>query len=212
MLRGRWGWLASLVVLATGLAILSDALPPPDLEPEDVTRPPARTVMVHGTWVPEPHAGALPFSSGRPPPRPIPGRPPALDPSHEPPAPGPSPTRKLQVHTVRSGESLWKISARYLGRGDRWQEIARANPGRNLKRILPGMELHIPARGAAPPTPVREHVVRRGETLSAIANKYYADGNWRRIFNANRDRLKDPDRVPPGVRLKIPSMSGGGRQ
>ena len=44
-----------------------------------------------------------------------------------------------------------------------------------------------------------------GDNLSKIAKKFYGDSNkWKRIFEANRDILKDPDKIRPGQVLKIP--------
>jgi len=51
------------------------------------------------------------------------------------------------------------------------------------------------------------YVVRKGDSLSSIAAKpevYGKASRWRRIFNANRDLLKSPDRVRAGMKLKIP--------
>lgn len=51
----------------------------------------------------------------------------------------------------------------------------------------------------------RFHIVREDETLSAISQQYYGSPNkWQKIFQANRSRLKDPDRITPGTRLIIP--------
>jgi len=51
----------------------------------------------------------------------------------------------------------------------------------------------------------RFHIVRKDETLSAIAEAYYgSENNWQKIFQANRSRLKDPDRIMPGTKLIIP--------
>ena len=51
----------------------------------------------------------------------------------------------------------------------------------------------------------RTHTVQGGDTLGAIAKKYYgnADG-YMEIFNANRDQLSDPNKIRPGQVLKIP--------
>ena len=52
---------------------------------------------------------------------------------------------------------------------------------------------------------VRIHIVEEGQTLSGIAYKYYGSANkWRKIFNANRSRLKDANTLVPGMRLTIP--------
>lgn len=60
-----------------------------------------------------------------------------------------------------------------------------------------------PAAAAAPEAKV--HVVEKGDTLSAIAKKYYGKANaYMKIFEANRDVLTDPDKIKPGQKLRIP--------
>jgi len=54
-------------------------------------------------------------------------------------------------------------------------------------------------------TTQRFHIVREDETLSAISQQYYGSANnWQKIFQANRSRLKDPNRITPGTKLIIP--------
>jgi nucleoid-associated protein YgaU len=49
------------------------------------------------------------------------------------------------------------------------------------------------------------HEVRKGDTLSKIAAKYYGDpGLYNVIFEANRDQLKDPNLIKIGQKLRIP--------
>jgi nucleoid-associated protein YgaU len=49
------------------------------------------------------------------------------------------------------------------------------------------------------------YVVVSGDSLSKIAKRQYGDMNqWRRIYEANRDQIKDPDLIHPGQKLKIP--------
>ena len=49
------------------------------------------------------------------------------------------------------------------------------------------------------------YVVVSGDSLSKIAKRHYGDANaWRRIYEANRDQIKDPDLIHPGQMLKIP--------
>lgn len=51
----------------------------------------------------------------------------------------------------------------------------------------------------------RTHVVAKGDTLSSIARKYYGDSSkWKTIFNANRNRIADPNRLTVGTKLIIP--------
>ena len=64
---------------------------------------------------------------------------PPLDPKSE-------PQTVTATHVVAPGETLYGLSRRYLGRGERWPEIAAANPGVSPKRLRPGTVLHLPAR------------------------------------------------------------------
>ena len=49
------------------------------------------------------------------------------------------------------------------------------------------------------------HTVVRGDTLSAIAKKFYGNANkYPVIFEANKPMLQDPDRIYPGQVLRIP--------
>ena len=52
---------------------------------------------------------------------------------------------------------------------------------------------------------MRTHVVAAGESLAKIAEQEYGDAKqWRRIYDANRDTVKDPDLIYPGQTLKLP--------
>lgn len=49
------------------------------------------------------------------------------------------------------------------------------------------------------------YTVEKGDTLSRIAKQHLGDANaWKKIFDANRDQLDDPDRIQPGQVLKLP--------
>ena len=50
------------------------------------------------------------------------------------------------------------------------------------------------------------YVVKKGDSLSKIAKQEYGDANaWHRIFEANKDKIKDPDLIHPGQELRIPA-------
>ncbi len=50
--------------------------------------------------------------------------------------------------------------------------------------------------------------VKSGDTLEKIAATVYGDaGQWRRIYDANRDVMKSPNRLYPGQKLVIPPAS-----
>ncbi|CAB5710480.1 LysM domain/BON superfamily protein [Delftia tsuruhatensis] len=51
------------------------------------------------------------------------------------------------------------------------------------------------------------HDVVRGDTLSAIAKKFYGDANkYPVIFEANKPMLSHPDKIYPGQKLRIPAL------
>ena len=61
------------------------------------------------------------------------------------------------------------------------------------------------AAAASGGTQTRNYTVKAGDTLSKIAEAHYGDANqYSKIFEANRDKLKDPDKIFPGQVLIIP--------
>ena len=49
------------------------------------------------------------------------------------------------------------------------------------------------------------YVVKPGDSLSKIAKRHYGDANsWHRIYEANKDQIKDPDMIQPGWKLRLP--------
>ena len=51
--------------------------------------------------------------------------------------------------------------------------------------------------------------VKSGDNLSKISKQFYGDANeYMRIFYANRDQLKDPDKIQVGQKLNIPPDDG----
>ena len=61
-------------------------------------------------------------------------------------------------------------------------------------------------KGGSSSTATKEYVVVSGDSLSKIAKREYGDANaWTRIFEANKDILKDPNKIFPGQKLRIPA-------
>jgi nucleoid-associated protein YgaU len=53
--------------------------------------------------------------------------------------------------------------------------------------------------------PLKFHIVLKGQTLSSISYKYYGSaGKWKKIFDYNRNIIKDPNKLIPGTKLIIP--------
>ena len=54
-------------------------------------------------------------------------------------------------------------------------------------------------------TSARTYTVVAGDSLSKIAKRELGDaGNWKAIYEANRDTIKNPDLIHPGQVLTIP--------
>jgi len=52
----------------------------------------------------------------------------------------------------------------------------------------------------------RTYTVQKGDSLSKIAKREYGDAQqWRRIFEANRNLIENPDLIYPGQVLHLPS-------
>ena len=51
----------------------------------------------------------------------------------------------------------------------------------------------------------RTYEVVKGDSLSKIAKRVYGDAQqWRKIYEANRDLIENPDLIHPGQVLKLP--------
>ncbi len=51
----------------------------------------------------------------------------------------------------------------------------------------------------------RFHIVRIGESLSDISKKYYGNtGSWKKIYQANKEKIEDVNKIRPGTELTIP--------
>ena len=71
----------------------------------------------------------------------------------------------------------------------------------------PGESAERPGLTATPANAARKHVVRDGDTLGGLAEKYYGDARrFRELFAANRAVLTDPELLPIGVTLQIPAF------
>ncbi|HUF35256.1 MAG TPA: LysM peptidoglycan-binding domain-containing protein [Gemmatimonadales bacterium] len=62
----------------------------------------------------------------------------------------------------------------------------------------------------APPAPEaaaeQQYTVVKGDSLSKIAKRFYGDAQqWRKIYEANRDQIKNPDLIQPGQTFRIPN-------
>ena len=103
------------------------------------------------------------------------------------------------LHTVKSGESLWKISVQYDITVD---ELMKAN-GLNNTLIMPGQQLKVPTSQSNQGTLI--HTVQSGDVLWKIAQKYNV--TTKQIVELNQ---LDPNAyLHIGQKLYIPQSSKG---
>lgn len=115
-----------------------------------------------------------------------------------------------KFHVVQSGDNLYTIARRY---GTTIQELSRLNNLRRGRILKVGMRLRLPSdessssdsksasvRSSRRTASTKVHIVRRGENLSRIAERYnVAVSDIRK-----KNRIRNPSSVMAGARLVIP--------
>jgi LysM repeat protein len=88
-------------------------------------------------------------------------------------------------HIVKPGDTLWKLSARYLGDGNRWKEFLSANPALgNRSALKVGATLRIPGSkvAAKPAAPGNTDTASRNRVAERAQRPYITDTIKRTIF------------------------------
>ena len=108
------------------------------------------------------------------------------------------PSNSNVTYTVKSGDSLSSIAAKY---GTSWQYLAQINNLSDPNLIYPGQALIISSDSqAVPPTnPSVIYTVQSGDTLSGIASSY--DTTWQHLAQINN--ISDPNLIYVGEVLTI---------
>jgi len=110
-----------------------------------------------------------------------------------PPAPG---ATKFICVTVAPGDTLSGIARLF---NTTVNEIVRLNDISNPNRIFPGQRLFLRVASTVPYPCCDVYTVKRGDTLSAIGNRFGVD--WRRIASINQ--ISNPNFIVPGQILKL---------
>lgn len=91
-----------------------------------------------------------------------------------------------------------------MGIFDRSDDKKKKDQKPDFSNVRTGSSSTAPSPGTT--TTSRTYVVKKGDSLSKIAKDIYGDGNdWRKIYEANRDQIRDPDLIHPGQTLTIPA-------
>jgi nucleoid-associated protein YgaU len=127
---------------------------------------------------------------------------------------GPQPSTPLAAlagsltrQRVQPGDSWWKLASRYFGKGSRWEELLRVNPGlsHDPGRLPAGTYIFVPgnarAKTSAPPTLI---AVQKDDTLWSLAREHLGKGSfWPQLAAANPE-LTQFTKLQVGTKLKLP--------
>ena len=80
-----------------------------------------------------------------------------------------------------------------------WDTYNRIDPDYRAGDLV--MNINVPQSS----TGVQEYTVVKGDSLSKIGKKFGVQ--WKDIYEANKERVKDPDHIEPGWKLKIPQSN-----
>ena len=122
--------------------------------------------------------------------------------------------RTIEQHGVRLA-NVHVENDKLLIRGEAPSQDAKNNVWNQIKLVDPSyssdltadisVSANAPAAAAAGGSG-KSYTVKAGDTLSKIAKEQYGDaGEYMKIFNANKDKLSDPDKIQPGQNLVIPA-------
>ena len=133
------------------------------------------------------------------------------------------PTRKVYVLEMQSKEKEPAESAQTQARPKTSVEVSEEASARNMitvptieessteeaaesaasaSAVQKSMAKESAARAAATPG---EYTVEKGDTLQKISKKVYDTYRlWNKIYEANKEKIKDPNKIKPGTILTIP--------
>jgi nucleoid-associated protein YgaU len=92
---------------------------------------------------------------------------------------------------------------------ERREKMAAENKDRapDFSDVTGGSSSTAPS-APAPSEQARTITVQAGDSLSKIAKRELGDANkWHAIYEANRDKIKNPDLIHPGQVLTLPTTT-----
>lgn len=126
-------------------------------------------------------------------------------------------------YIVKKGDSFARIARVELG-DEKWTtELIKANPDCDPLNLKVGAEIVLPdvsGLAAAKPAESKEtglvkmrtssdvYIVKENDTLYRIATRVLGSKrHWKKLYEANRDILLDPNSLIPGMELRIPEVN-----
>ncbi|MBE0469246.1 MAG: peptidoglycan-binding protein LysM [Methyloprofundus sp.] len=85
--------------------------------------------------------------------------------------------------------------------------VSKVTPKFQINDVETGAETQTEADiiSALEPDNIEYYIIQSGDSLSKIAKKYYNNAaEYPRIFEANKEVIKNPDLIYPGQKIRIP--------
>jgi len=138
-----------------------------------------------------------------------------------------TPAGASRTYEIEKGDTYWSIAEAMYGDAKKYVLLEKANPDVDPAKLPEGMTITIPEAGThseATGTRAREtatvsasaraaastqgntaYVVEKNDTLYGIARKFYNNASlYKIIYEANKDKIKNPNNVPAGIEIVIP--------
>ncbi len=75
----------------------------------------------------------------------------------------------------------------------------------NVQGVSDVVADNLKAPAPPPEEKIEYYVIQKGDTLSGIAKKFLGNAmDYPKIFEANREVIRDPDKIYPGQKIRIP--------
>jgi nucleoid-associated protein YgaU len=117
--------------------------------------------------------------------------------------------RMTHVHIQDNKLFIQGVAPSEQAKNKVWDQIKQVNPNW-AQELTADITVDASATPAGQSTTAgsaeRSYTVQAGDSLSKISKQFYGDAkDYMKIFEANRDKLSDPNKINPGQTLKIPA-------
>jgi nucleoid-associated protein YgaU len=122
----------------------------------------------------------------------------------------PDPAAKIKAEIEKDNPGVKDLAIRFH---DGKVELTGSGPPEALQKaiLIAGNAMGVAevkvagSQASAVDDGTQYYIIKSGDTLSAIAQKFYGDANqYPKIFEANREVIKDADLIFPGQKIRIP--------